>query len=186
MERVYVLQQLFVHAGKISQRAFAESVAAKLRPLSGIWPEPMNNGLMVLAMAEAPLDAAAVLLQAVYGDGLSPGPRRVCQRHYPGMEPLMDLFVRVPSSHAQIVVSDLHCRHAIRRFTVAEDRGWLIRAEAPMKSLLGYGQSLAMLSQGSADHWMTFSRWEPVESQPQHAKTADARSELPAAQPVLG
>lgn len=181
MERVYVLQQLFVYAGKSPQLAFAENAAAKLRPLPGVWPEPTNHGLMVLAVAEAPLDAAAVLLQAVFGDDISPGPRRVCQHHYPWMEPLMDLFIRVPTSHAQIVVSDLHCRHAIRRFTMVEERVWLVRAEAPMKSLLGYGQSLAVLSQGHADHWVTFNRWEPIEPQPQHSTTIDTQSESSAA-----
>lgn len=184
MERVYVLQQQFVCANEGLQLLFAENAAAKLRLLPGVWPEPTSNGLIVLAMAEAPLDVAAILLQAVYGHSLCPGPRRICQRRYPVMEPLMDLFVRVPALHAQSVISDLHTRHAIRRFTAAEERGWLIRAEAPMRSLLGYWQALKRLSQDTADHWMTFSRWEPIEPQSRYLP-ADKESEQPmAAQPV--
>lgn len=185
MERVYVLQQLFVCTSENLQLLFAENAAAKLRPLPGVWPEPTSNGLMVLAVAETPLDVAAILLQAVYGDALCPGPRRICQRRYPVMEPLMDVFVRVPALYAQSVISDLHGRHAIRRLTAVEERGWLIRAEAPMRSLLGYGQSLALLAQGTADHWITFNRWEPIESQQQYATVSAESERSSAAQPVL-
>lgn len=185
MERVYVLQQLFVGTSESLQRLFAENAATKLRPLPGVWPEPTSNGLMVLAVAEAPLDNAAILLRAVYGKALCPGPRRVCQRRYPAMQPLMDVFVRVPAVHAQPVMTDLHRRHAIRRLTAAEEHGWLIRAEAPMQSLLGYGQALARLAQGSADHWITFNRWERIEPQSRHATVRSESEQSTVAQPLL-
>jgi len=161
MKRVYVVQQMFAHRADDSN-AFAERAARQLRALAGVWPEPTANGLMVLATAEASLDAATTLLEALYPGAIVAGPRRVCYRRNPSMQPIMELFVRAPAMYLPVLLSDLEQRGARKRYSAIENQVWLVRAEAPMASLLGYGETLATLTDGSADHWITFKRWDPV------------------------
>ncbi|HEY8554412.1 MAG TPA: hypothetical protein VIL43_07720 [Burkholderiales bacterium] len=178
MKRVYVVQQMFAHRADDSS-AFAERAARQLRALAGVWPEPTANGLMVLATAEAPLDAAATVLETLYPGAIVAGPRRVCYRRNPSMQPIMELFVRAPAVHLPVLLSDLEQRGARKRYSAIENQVWLVRAEAPMAALLGYGETLAALTDGSADHWITFKRWDPVEP------GADRAPEAPARQRVL-
>lgn len=120
MAHVYVLHQPFVSLSTAMQRVFAESAAAKLRALHGIWPEPTSQGLSVLARSETELDAAVVLLNGLYSDMILPGPRQVCRRRNPAMEAVMDVFVWTPTIHARVVIDDLDRRNAIRISTSIE------------------------------------------------------------------
>jgi len=174
MSRIYVVEQMFVCANPDRQDSFAEKAAEKLRPLPGLWPEPTDKGLLVLASAELPLDTAAALLHAVYGDAVIPGPRRVCYLRQPRMEPVMDVFARVPPRHAEAVVDDLRARGATVRVSTGNRRGWLIWGEAPMAALLGYAGFLAAETGGRGHHRITVNRRGPVEPRrpPRHGTPA--------------
>lgn len=163
MSRIYVVEQMFVCESRILRPSFAGRAAAKLRPLAGLWPEPTRRGLLVLGTSELPLDAAETLLQAVFGDAVRAGPRHVCHLRRPRMQPIMDVFVRVAPTHVPAVIEDLHRRQALLRVSTGSERSWLVRAEAPMSVLLGYGRDVSAETDGSADHWITFNRWEPPE-----------------------
>lgn len=76
----------------------------------------------------------------------------------------MDILVRVPKGLGENVYRDLHRRGAALRFKSVEAHGCLMRAEAPMAALLGYRAVLSSLTEGLADHWITFNRWEPIET----------------------
>lgn len=161
MSQAYVLEQMFVSAGTELQLVFAETAAEKLRPMPGLWPEPTGSGLLLLGTTELVLDMAQTLLYAVFGAAVCAGPRRVCYLRDPHMEPIMDVFVRAAPAHAEAVVAGLRRREALLRISTGDQHGWLVRAQAPMAALLGYGRELAAETGASADHWITFNRWEP-------------------------
>lgn len=164
MERVYVLEQALTCASERFQLKFAEEASAKLQPLPGVKPEPTGKALLLHGRSEIALDAAVAVLRTGYGEALRSGPRRVRQLDNPPMEPIMDVLVRAPGDVGEKVCRDLQHRLAVFRFKLIEEHGWLIRAEAPMTELLGYGAALSVLTVGLADHWITFNRWEPVET----------------------
>lgn len=163
MERVYVVEQALTCASEKFQLKFAVDAARLLQGLRGILAEPTGKGLMVLGSCEAALDVAVLVLRACYGERLRASPRRVCYMRLPMMEPVMDVFVRAPETYADSIRRTLEARRATVRCTSAENRSWLLRAQAPMAELLGYAQELDRLSDGRADHWITFNRWQPIE-----------------------
>ena len=164
MNRVHVLEQAFTSASEKFQLKFAEEASARLESLYGVDPEPTGKALLLHADSELALDAAVVVLRACYGEDLQLGPRRIQQLDNPPMEPIMDVLVRVPVGLGEMVFRDLHRRGAALRFKNIEAHGCLMRAEAPMAALLGYRAVLSSLTESLADHWITFNRWEPIET----------------------
>lgn len=169
MERVYVLEQALACAAEKFQLKFAEEAFDLLRAIPGIDLRPASKALLLAGVAEAALDPAIAVLRARYGRDLKVGGRRVRYMENPFMEPIMDVFVRVPSEDGDNVGRDLTRRGAVLRFKIMEKRGWLIRAEAPMAELLSYAADLSAMTGGRADHWITFNRWEPAELDGGHA-----------------
>lgn len=164
MERVYVLEQALTCAAEKFQLKFADESVPLLAPVAGVQPVPTNKGLVLLSINESTLDSAIALLHTRYGDSLLAADRRVRYRNHPAMAPVMDVFLRVPGEHADKASRDLVRRRAAVRFQIIEKRGWLIRAEAPMAELLGYGTDLSKMTEDRAEHWITFNRWEPAET----------------------
>ena len=42
----------------------------------------------------------------------------------------------------------------------------VLRAEVPLRTLLGYGETLAKLSEGTALHWIWLDRYVPMDDPP--------------------
>jgi predicted membrane GTPase involved in stress response len=172
MDRVYVVEQALTCASEKFQLKFAVDAARLLQGLRGVLAEPTGKGLLILGSAEAPLDVAVMILRAAFGERLRTSERRICFMRLPPMEPVMDVFVRAPETDAPAIRRALEARRATLRFTAAENRGWLLRAEAPMAELLGFADELERVSGGRADHWITFNRWQPLEDSPGGGRAA--------------
>lgn len=163
MERVYVLEQTLRSTTDKFQLKFAEKSVELLRAIRGVHSTPTNNGLLLLGITEAALDPAVAVLRARYGKELHATSKRVRYLDEPLREPIMDVFVRVSARHGDKVVRDLARRRAVTHFKIIEKRGWIMRVGAPMAELLGYADDLAAMTDDSAEHWITFNDWEPVD-----------------------
>ncbi|HEY8555590.1 MAG TPA: hypothetical protein VIL43_13770 [Burkholderiales bacterium] len=163
MERVYVVEQSLTCASEPFQLKFAEEAARLLQPIRGVLPRPTGKALLLLGTCESALDPALAVLGTRYGEDLRASGRRVRYLDDPPMEPIMDVFVRVPAEHGERVRRDLERRRGVLRFKLVEPRGWLMRAEVPMAELMRYGADLARMTEDRAEHWISFNRWEPIE-----------------------
>lgn len=169
MNRVYVLEQALTSARERFQLKFAKEAADALQELDGIRAEPTGQGLRVSATAETPILQATLLLRTRYGRDLRAGPVQVRFVQDPPMEPIMDVFVLVATAFARSVQSDLRARRGEIVAATDEKRGSLIRAQAPMATLLGYAKDLRALAGERAEHWVVFSHWAPIGTGPGHA-----------------
>jgi translation elongation factor EF-G len=108
------------------------------------------------------------MLCDIYGDDLKLLPPRVRymslgNRVY---EPIMLLRVRTAPSHLDAVRNDL----ASRKLKILEEHEHpsvcVLRAEGPLRKLLGYGESLAKLTGDKALHWIWLDRYVPQDEPP--------------------
>ncbi len=128
----------------------------------------LPTGLLIQACDEETLAGPVAILQDVYGGHLhlsSPRPRLLFLDGY-WCEPVMVLRVRVRRKYADAVLRDLLQREALLLEQDAQFEAVVLRAQAPMSRLLGYGQDLAALSESSGIHWIWLDNYCPMASPP--------------------
>lgn len=167
MHQTYVLEQMVRCPSETFQLKFAREAAVHLDKLNGVCTQATGNGLVLLGASEAAVNMAIRLLQAHYGDDLQVRTLRVRNIHEPQlMEPIMDVVVIAEKSARDAVVKDMALRGGSILFDVFEREKWLMRAQAPLSRLIGYGNELNELTDRCIDHMVVFSHYEKIDSDP--------------------
>lgn len=164
----FPIEQLVQLTSSPFQIGFARQVMRVLHPSDLIAFEATLEGLLMRAQNEDALAQPMAMLCDIYGDDLKLLPPRVRymslgNRVY---EPIMLLRVRTAPRHLDAVRNDL----ASRKLKILEEHEHpsvcVLRAEGPLRNLLGYGESLAKLTEDKALHWIWLDRYVPQDEPP--------------------
>lgn len=150
------------------QIGFARQVMRVLERSDHIVFEPTHDGLLMRAQNEDALAKPVELLHDLYGEDLvllPPQVRYMSLGNRP-YEPIMLLRVRIAPRHRTAVRDDLVERQATMLEEHEKTSICVLRAEAPLRKLLGYGETLATLTDGTGLHWMWLDRYVPMDDPP--------------------
>jgi len=167
------LEQIVRHRERPSQIEFARQAADVLDETDEVRFEPTERGLALFAAHEEALRPPLSVIRDRYGEAVEARPPRV--RLLPGhplQEPVMAVRVTVPREHAPAALRELRDRGARILEECRRGRIFIVRAEAPLRELLGFGRRMARLTDGTAAHSIRLSRYLPVESAPPDAARA--------------
>ena len=150
------------------QLGFARQALRMLRASEHVSFEATAKGLLMCASSEEALMEPLGLLRDSYGPDMALSPPRVRyvsmgERNY---EPIMRLRVSVERHLADAVREDLVRRKAVIQGDQVHDGTCFLRAEAPLRALLGYADALARLTDGTGRHWIWLNRYVPIDGPP--------------------
>lgn len=164
----FPLEQLVQLGFTRFQKGFARQVireAAHLRSFSAqVTLLASDDGLLVHAENEEALERPAQVLRDIYKEALRVSPPKVRylsldrQRY----EPIMLLRVRVADHDLRAVYADLATRDAAILEADFSRGECVLRAEVPLRKLLGYAQALAAMTRGTGQHWTWLDRYAPT------------------------
>ena len=137
----FPVEQLARLASSPFQIGFARQAMRTLAPSDFIAFEATQDGLLMRAQNEDALAKPLTLLRDLYRDNL-------VLRHW------------------AVVHDDLASREATLLEEHVRPSVCVLRAEAPLRKLLGYGEALAKLSGGTALHWIWLDRYVPMDDPP--------------------
>ena len=156
------LEQIVRHRNRPSQGDFAHEALAVLEETEDSRFEPTARGLALYGAHEEALAPPVAILRDRYHEALEVRPLRVrCLAGRPVRQPVMAVRVVARREHSLAVLAELRRRHARIEEECLRGRTFIVRAEAPLRDLLGLGESLAALTGGSAQHGMRLSRYLP-------------------------
>lgn len=155
------------------QVGFARQAIRMLEPSEAVAYDATQEGLLMRAHNEDVLAGPAATLRDVYRDALVLLPPQVRYIMLDGRpyEPIMILRVRTVPCYWDDVRADLVAREATLLEEQTALRVCALRAEAPLRRLLGYAETLAWLSEGMALHWIWLDRYVPM-GEPPHTWAA--------------
>lgn len=172
MRSEFPLEQLVKHDCHRFQMGFARQVIRDVtqtrRFRDRVVFEATADGLLMLAQNEEALAEPLRLLADLYEQSLVVAPPRVRYLFLANerFEPIMVVRVRVAPRDLPAVRADLVAREAS---IVDEDRNrgtCVLRAEAPLRSLLGYGTRLSVLTEGAGEYCSWLDRYARMPSPP--------------------
>lgn len=164
MQAGFPVERLVRLASSPFQMGFARQALRLLESSDAIAFEATREGLLMRSQDEDALARPAALLSEVFGEQLVLLPPRVHYRMLGNCmhEPVMILRVRCAERYRDTVRDDLRAREA----TLLEEhnrRGMsVLRADAPLRRLLGYSAALALLSANTGRHWIWLDRYVPA------------------------
>ncbi|MBE7460130.1 MAG: hypothetical protein HS112_06365 [Zoogloeaceae bacterium] len=168
MHSEFPVERLAQLSSNTFQIGFARQVMRMLEASDFLAYEATHEGLMMRGQNEDALAKPAVLLRDLYGDDLVLRPPQVRymslgNRPY---EPIMLLRVRIAPRHRKAVREDLDARDVAILEEHQRPSVCVLRAEAPLRKLLGYGEALSALTGGSGLHWTWLDRYVPMDDPP--------------------
>lgn len=147
---------------------FARKAMELLRPNHELALEPSRRGLTLLAETELALERPIAVLRDVYGSEIRIGPPTV--RYHQGSqqleEPYMGVRIRCEPAHFNMLRADLLKRGAKLTDAEVTHLCGVLRATAPLVTLVGYPAYLREATQGKAQLVMWLSHYEPVDDTP--------------------
>lgn len=156
------LEQLVRHRARGSQIDFARDAIDILSESDDTRFEPTDRGLALLAAHEEALEPPVSLLRDRYGDAVEIRPPRVrCLPGHPLQHPVMAVRVALRREHSLAALQELRSRGARILEECLRGRTWIVRAEAPLRDLLGLGERMAALSDGTALLTVRLSHYAP-------------------------
>ncbi len=164
----FPVERLVQLASSPFQIGFARQVVRMLSPSDLIAFEATNDGLWMRAQNEDALTRPEALLRDIYHDDLvllPPQVRYLSLGNRP-YEPIMLLRVRTAPRHRDDVSADLVARGATLLEEHMQASVCVLRAEAPLRQLLGYGDALAKLTDNSGLYWIWLDRYVPMNDPP--------------------
>lgn len=147
--------------------AFARKAMEVLRPSKELALEPSPRGLKLLGETEMSLEQPIATLREVYGDHVRVGPPRV--RYHEGAQveqPYMGLRIRCQPRHFPRLKGDLLCRGAELVDAELNRLCGVLRATAPLATLVGYPAHVRKVTEGTAQLVMWLSHYAPVDDKP--------------------
>ena len=127
-----------------------------------------EHGLKILAADEDTLTSVAQVLRELYGDFVEVHPPSV--RLLPGQpaqQPVMSVRISTRRDFSGEVRAELRGRGTTIVEESSRSRRFIVRGEAPLAHLLGLPQQLAMLTDGTAVHWIRLSQYAPLPTGPE-------------------
>ncbi len=164
----FPLERLAQLASSPFQIGFARQVVRMMETSDTLAYEATHDGLLMRGQNEDVLGKPVNLLRDLYGEALVLHPPQVRymslgNRPY---EPIMLVRVRILPRDKAAVLESLGARGV----TVLEEELrpaiCVLRAEAPLRQLLGYGEVLSALTQGSGLYWTWLDRYVPMDDPP--------------------
>lgn len=164
----FPVERLARLTSNLFQVGFARQAIRMLEPSESAAFEAIQEGLLMRAHNEDALARPAALLRDCYRDDLVllPPQVRYITLHGRRYEPIMVLRVRADPRYRAGVREDLASREATLLEAHTDSGVYVLRAEAPLRRLLGYGEALAELSEGTAQHWIGLDRYGPMADPP--------------------
>jgi predicted membrane GTPase involved in stress response len=162
------LEMLASVASHPFQLGFARQALRMLPVAAHVSFEATSRGLLICASSEEALSEPTGLLRKTYGTDLVLSPPRVRQVFLGEQpyEPIMELSVSSSPRHRNALREDLVRRRAVLLGEEEHPDRYVVRAEAPLRRLLGYGDALAKLTDGTAQHRIWLSRYVPIDAPP--------------------
>ncbi len=168
MHSEFPVERLAQLASNPFQIGFARQVMRMLTPSDLIAYEATHDGLLMRAQNEDALSRPAALLRDLYNDDLvllPPQVRYMSLGNRP-YEPIMLLRLRIAPRYRETVREDLDNRDATLLEELERPSICVLRAEAPLRNLLGYGETLSELTDGTGLHWVWLDRYVPMDDPP--------------------
>jgi hypothetical protein len=164
----FPVEQLVRHATLRFQRGFAHGAMRLIGDADAFALAAVPAGLLIRGENEEALAGPVDILRQVHGDDLRAASPRVRHLFIDGRwrEPIMQVRVRVQPEHVAAVRRDFLALGATLLDIDCLADGWVIRAEAPLRDLLGYGTRLRRLAGGAASHWIWLDRYVPLQPPP--------------------
>lgn len=164
----FPLERLAQLASSPFQIGFARQVVRMMEASDALAYEATNDGLLMRGQNEDVLGKPVILLRDLYGEDLVLRPPQVRymslgNRPY---EPVMMLRIRILPRYKAAVLESLDARQVSMLEEELRPTICVLRAEAPLRQLLGYGESLSKLTQGSGLYWTWLDRYVPMEDPP--------------------
>jgi predicted membrane GTPase involved in stress response len=164
----YPIEQLACSARTRFQLGFARMTMHLMPELGDAVLEPSEQGLRILGASEMALTRPGEIIRQLHEYEVElKEPRVRLLYDVVVREPIMRVRASVCDADAEAVVQDLAARDA--RID-AVDWGYpktLVRAQAPLRNLLGYSQALANLSKGATDLRMWLSHYAAIPPGPE-------------------
>ena len=156
------LEQLVRHRACGSQIEFAREAVDVLSESDDARFEPTGRGLTLFAAHEEALEPPVSILRDRYGGAVEVRPPRVrCLPGRPLQHPVMAVRVTVRREHFLAALQELRGRGARILEECLRGRTFIVRAEAPLRDLLGLGGRMAALSDGTALLTVRLSHYAP-------------------------
>lgn len=163
----YPVERRCTHRSERFQLAFARKAVELLPQDDSTAFEPGPGGLLIAAESEIALERPLRRLKEAYGDMVRIGPPTVRYRHGDRVEqPFMGLRVLCSPEHYESVREDLRLRRAAIMDAEVTSRFGIVRACAPLATLLGYPDSLARITGGRGQLVMWLSHYEELDDPP--------------------
>jgi len=164
----FPVEQLVRHASLRFQRGFAHEAARLIEDSDAFALTAVPAGLLIRGENEEALAGPLDILRQVHGADLRVAPARVRHLFIDGRwcEPIMQARARIQAEHLAAVHQDFLALGATLLDIDCLADGWVMRAEAPLRDLLGYGAHLRRLAGGEACYWIWLDRYVPLEPPP--------------------
>jgi len=168
MNHNYPIEQLARSVQTRFQAGFARTTMQLMPVFEDARLEATAHGLKILGANEMALTGPSEVIRKICAHEVLLEEPQVRRHYYAGQlrEPIMCVRTSVDSEHAEMVIQDL-----VARGSTIDSVYWLrspavIRAQAPLRNLLGYSHVLAELSKGAANLKMWLSHYAPVVPSP--------------------
>jgi len=159
----YPLEALARRRSSVNQIDFAREARRALADSDEVMFEPLDRGLAIFAAHEDALEEPKRILHDMYGDFVEVRSPKV--RYMPGEpahEPIMHVRVTARRENAAALLRELRQRGARILEECTRNRVFIVRAEAPLESLLGLPARLDELTDGLAMHSIRLVRYSPL------------------------
>ena len=163
MNHEYPIEQLARSTSTRFQMGFARMTMHLLPEFKEAALEPSDRGLKILATNEAALALPGEVIRQIHSEDVAIEEPQVRLLYGDVIqEPIMWVRAGTERNYTEAVIHDL-----VTRGAEIEEVDWMaplpvVRARAPLRQLLGYPQTLAALSQNTAELHMWLSHYAPV------------------------
>lgn len=163
----YPLESLARKRATAHQSEFVRQAQGMLVDSDEVIFQPLDRGLAIFAAHEEALEQPKRILQHAYGDFVElRGPKVRYMPGEPAHEPIMHVRVSARRRDSLGVLWELHRRQARILEECVRGNAFIVRAEAPLASLLGLPARLDEITEGLATHSIRLIRYAPVPSDP--------------------
>lgn len=164
MNHNYPIEQLARSVQTRFQAGFARTTMQLMPLFEDATLEATARGLKILGANEMALTAPSQIIRRISPHEVLLEEPQVRRHYYAGelREPIMCVRASVDSEHTEVVIQDL-----VARGSTIDSVDWLrspavIRAQAPLRNLLGYPHVLAELTKVTGNLKMWLSHYAPV------------------------
>jgi hypothetical protein len=149
------------------QLGFATEARERLHESEEFALQSSKNGLVVLGRNEEALEPPVKALRELYGPRLEVAPPKV--RLISGVQvkqPIMHVRISLEARFLDSVALAMLARGATPTEQYVRGRHCVLRYESPLVEVLGLGAELALITEGTAKHWVALSHYALVTGDP--------------------